>query len=276
MTHSVAVYLQPTRNRYGIIGPIPPHEMTPAAIKTKIAACPLAKDCREPNARPCDHHQFHVRRSLLPCKAGRGSCSGKAWTASTFDEAWYAYARFNPLYKDRFAMRDGAKNPKGPTVFATQSTHKLLAALSQASMVHVRNGRIPIDHDRFNEGFMMHSSTSPLYTIIASLDVSSKMMDGASGQGAHDRVHRRGDPVPAHDGTDRTRSRAAQREDATARTGGSGCGSRIRLSIRRPGRRSPFADAPLDAAPGRPLLLGAPPGREVAWVYRSPGQLLHA
>ena len=79
-------------------------------------------------------------------------------------------------------MRDGAKDEKGPTVFATQSTHKLLAALSQASMVHVRNGRIPVEHSRFNEGFMMHSSTSPLYTIIASLDVSSKMMEGAPGR----------------------------------------------------------------------------------------------
>ncbi len=107
---------------------------------------------------------------------------GKSVDSIHFDEAWYGYARFNPLYRERFAMRDGAKNPKGPTVFATQSTHKLLAALSQASMVHVRNGRVPIEHSRFNEGFMMHSSTSPLYTIMASLDVSSKMMDGASGR----------------------------------------------------------------------------------------------
>jgi arginine/lysine/ornithine decarboxylase len=99
-----------------------------------------------------------------------------------FDEAWYGYARFNPLYRERFAMRDGAKDQKGPTVFATQSTHKLLAALSQASMIHVRNGRIPVEHALFNEGFMMHSSTSPLYTIMASLDVSSKMMDGAAGR----------------------------------------------------------------------------------------------
>jgi lysine decarboxylase/arginine decarboxylase len=49
-------------------------------------------------------------------------------------------------------------------------------------MVHIRNGRNPVEHDRFNEGFMMHTSTSPLYTIIASLDVSSKMMDGPSGK----------------------------------------------------------------------------------------------
>jgi arginine decarboxylase len=181
MTHSVAVYLMPTRNRYGIIGPIPPSEMTPAAIKAKIAACPLTKGLEE--TKP-----VHV---IITNSTYDGLCYhakeveallGKSVDSIHFDEAWYAYARFNPLYRDRFAMRDGAKDEKGPTVFATQSTHKLLAALSQASMVHVRNGRIPVEHSRFNEGFMMHSSTSPLYTIIASLDVSSKMMEGAPGR----------------------------------------------------------------------------------------------
>ena len=181
MTHSVAVYLIPTRNRYGIIGPIPPEEMTTKAIKAKIAACPLTKNL--PDKKPVhavitnstyDGLCYHAKEveALL----------GKSVDSIHFDEAWYAYARFNPIYKDRFAMRDGAKDKNGPTVFATQSTHKLLAALSQASMIHIRNGRVPVDHCRFNEGFMMHSSTSPLYTIIASLDVSSKMMDGASGR----------------------------------------------------------------------------------------------
>ncbi|MGB8891233.1 MAG: Orn/Lys/Arg decarboxylase N-terminal domain-containing protein [Methanoregula sp.] len=181
MTHSVAVYLMPTRNRYGIIGPIPPSEMTPTAIRAKTAACPLTKGLEE--TKP-----VHV---IITNSTYDGLCYhakdvetllGKSVDSIHFDEAWYAYARFNPLYRDRFAMRDGAKDEKGPTVFATQSTHKLLAALSQASMVHVRNGRIPIEHSRFNEGFMMHSSTSPLYTIIASLDISTKMMDGAPGR----------------------------------------------------------------------------------------------
>ena len=181
MTHSIAVYLIPTRNRYGIIGPIPPEEMSPKAIKAKIAACPLTKDL--PDKKP-----VHV---VITNSTYDGLCYhaadvetllGKSVDSIHFDEAWYAYARFNPLYKDRFAMRDGAKDKNGPTVFATQSTHKLLAALSQASMIHIRNGRVPVEHSRFNEGFMMHSSTSPLYTIIASLDVSSKMMDGASGR----------------------------------------------------------------------------------------------
>jgi len=181
MTHSIAVFMIPTRNRYGIIGPIPPEEMIPATIKSKVDACPIAKGIDNKKAvhaiitnSTYDGLCYHATRveDLL----------GKSVDSIHFDEAWYGYARFNPLYRDRFAMRDGAKDPKGPTVFATQSTHKLLAALSQASMIHVRNGRIPIEHSRFNEGFMMHSSTSPLYTIMASLDVSSKMMDGVAGR----------------------------------------------------------------------------------------------
>jgi len=181
MTHSVAVFMIPTRNRYGIIGPIPPNEMTPEAIQSKIDACPLTEPLE-------NKHPVHA---IITNSTYDGLCYhaadveallGKSVDSIHFDEAWYGYARFNPLYRERFAMRDGAKEPGGPTVFATQSTHKLLAALSQASMIHVRNGRVPVEHSRFNEGFMMHSSTSPFYPIMASLDVSSKMMEGAAGR----------------------------------------------------------------------------------------------
>lgn len=101
-----------------------------------------------------------------------------------FDEAWYGYARFNPIYENRFAMYGNPKDysKSNPTVFATQSTHKLLAAFSQASMIHIREGRKPIDPRRFNEAFMMHASTSPFYPIIAANDVSAAMMDGPEGK----------------------------------------------------------------------------------------------
>jgi arginine/lysine/ornithine decarboxylase len=100
-----------------------------------------------------------------------------------FDEAWYAYARFHPLYVNRFAMYGDPKkhDASKPTVFATHSTHKLLAALSQASMIHVRDGRNPVEHARFNESYMMHASTSPLYPIIISNEVSAAAMDGPRG-----------------------------------------------------------------------------------------------
>ena len=100
-----------------------------------------------------------------------------------FDEAWYGYARFNPMYRDRYAMRGNpADHPKGgPTVFATHSTHKLLAALSQTSFIHIRDGRGAIDHGRFNEAYCTQASTSPLYALIASNDVAAAMMDGPGG-----------------------------------------------------------------------------------------------
>jgi arginine decarboxylase len=181
MTHSVAVFMIPTRNRYGIIGPILPDEMTPKKIAAKIKACPLTKNIE--SRKPVHAIITNSTYDGLCYHASRvEELLGKTVDSIHFDEAWYGYARFNPLYRERFAMRDGSRDPKGPTVFATQSTHKLLAALSQASMIHIRNGRVPVEHARFNEGFMMHSSTSPLYTIMASLDVSSKMMDGAAGR----------------------------------------------------------------------------------------------
>ncbi len=54
-------------------------------------------------------------------------------------------------------------------------------ALSQASYIHVRNGENAIDFDRFNQAYMMHTSTSPLYAICASNDVAANMMKGESG-----------------------------------------------------------------------------------------------
>lgn len=63
-------------------------------------------------------------------------------------------------------------------MFETQSTHKLLAAFSQASMIHIQG---EMDEADFNEAFMMHSSTSPQYSIVASCEISAAMMQGAPG-----------------------------------------------------------------------------------------------
>jgi arginine/lysine/ornithine decarboxylase/CheY-like chemotaxis protein len=183
MTGAIPAYLRPSRNRYGIIGPIYPERLDKEAIAATIRANPLVKDGIDPTPAHVvitnstyDGLCYNVRRvvELLNPSVDR----------LHFDEAWYGYARFNPLYKDRFAMYGSAEDyPKdAPTVFATQSTHKLLAALSQASMIHVRDGRSAIAHQRFNESFMMHASTSPQYAIIASTDVSAAMMDGPAGK----------------------------------------------------------------------------------------------
>ena len=72
--------------------------------------------------------------------------------------------------------------PNRPAIFSTQSTHKMLAAFSMGSMVHIKlSPRAPLDFDQFNEAFMMHGTTSPFYPLIASLDVAAAMMDEPAG-----------------------------------------------------------------------------------------------
>lgn len=180
MTGGIPTYLVPLRNRYGIIGPIPPARLGKKAIDAAIKANPLVSKGVATRAvysvvtnSTYDGLCYNARRveELLDPSVDR----------IHFDEAWYAYARFNPIYRDRHAMHGDPKDHKGPTTFATHSTHKLLAALSQASFLHIRDGRNAIPHARFNESFMMQASTSPLYPIIVSNDITAAMMDGPGG-----------------------------------------------------------------------------------------------
>ncbi len=182
LTGGIPVFLRPTRNRYGIIGPIPPERLDTEAISRSIADNPLARKAGAKRA---------VYSVLTNCTydgmcydaAGAQARLAKSVDRVHFDEAWYGYARFNPLYRDRYAMRGSpASHPKdGPTVFATHSTHKLLAALSQTSFIHVRDGKGAIDHGRFNEAYCTQASTSPLYVLVASNEVAAAMMDGPAG-----------------------------------------------------------------------------------------------
>ena len=160
--------------------PIPPARLAKEAIKASIKANSLATKDIDKRAvyavvtnSTYDGLCYNAKRvqELLDPSVDR----------IHFDEAWYAYARFNPIYRDRHAMHGDPKDHKGPTIFATHSTHKLLAALSQASFLHIRDGRGAIPHSRFNESFMMQASTSPLYPIIVSNDVTAAMMDGPGG-----------------------------------------------------------------------------------------------
>ncbi|WP_068825026.1 Orn/Lys/Arg decarboxylase N-terminal domain-containing protein [Pseudomonas sp. BMS12] len=177
MSGAVPLYLRPRRNARGLIGPVPRSEMTPEAVAQKIAESPLVKD---KSAKPV--------LAVLTNSTYDGLCYSVQTTTRElsrsvdrihYDEAWYAYARFNPLYEGRYGMHRGERHADDATVTVTHSTHKLLAALSQASMIHIRSGKVPVKPALFNEAFMMHTSTSPQYSIIASTDVSAKMMDDA-------------------------------------------------------------------------------------------------
>ncbi|MFW3895363.1 Orn/Lys/Arg decarboxylase N-terminal domain-containing protein [Pseudomonas bharatica] len=180
MTGAIPLYLCPERNELGIIGPIPLSEFSPESIQAKILANPLARG-----------REARVKMAVVTNSTYDGLCYNAEMIKQTlgnsvevlhFDEAWYAYAAFHEFFAGRYAMGT-SRSAESPLVFSTHSTHKLLAAFSQASMIHVQDGgRRQLDRDRFNEAFMMHISTSPQYSILASLDVSSAMMEGPAGR----------------------------------------------------------------------------------------------
>ncbi len=132
-----------------------------------------------------------------------------------WDEAWFAFARFSPTYRQRTAMHcaellrdryrsegyreeyekwkatastdDNALLETGSKpdpdrvrvrVYATQSTHKTLTALRQGSMIHVHDQDFKGEVEQaFHEAYMTHTSTSPNYQIIASLDVGRRQVE---------------------------------------------------------------------------------------------------
>jgi len=133
-----------------------------------------------------------------------------------WDEAWFAFAGFTPTYRRRTAMATAKRLkaryrsaeyaleyadyqkrmakckdadllhekllPDPATVrirvYATQSTHKSLTSLRQGSMIHVYDQQF--NHkvqEPFNEAFMTHTSTSPNYQILASLDIGRRQVE---------------------------------------------------------------------------------------------------
>jgi arginine decarboxylase len=170
----------PTRNNYGIIGPIPKEEFHWKSIQKKIAAHPFASKV-EGKPRVLTITQSTYDGILYNVEEIKEMLDGKIDTLH-FDEAWLPHAAFHDFYGDYHAI--GADRPrcKESMVFATQSTHKLLAGLSQASQILVQDAENhKLDRDVFNESYLMHTSTSPQYAIIASCDVAAAMMEEPGG-----------------------------------------------------------------------------------------------
>jgi len=180
MTGAVPVFLRPTRNNFGIIGPIPLSEFQPEEIQRKIDANPFIKDkTRKPRVLTITQSTYDG--VLYNVETLKKLLDGKIDTLH-FDEAWLPHAAFHDFYKDMHAIGKDRPRAKESMIFATQSTHKLLAGLSQASQILVRDSETrKLDRDCFNEAYLMHTSTSPQYAIIASCDVAAAMMEPPGG-----------------------------------------------------------------------------------------------
>jgi len=184
MTGAIPVFLTPTRNHYGIIGPIPLEEFQWGSIQKKIDQHPLiSKSAGGGQPRVLTLTQSTYDGIIYNVETIKALLDGKVDTLH-FDEAWLPHAAFHDFYRDMHAI--GGRSPRSRNresmMFSTQSTHKMLAGLSQASQILIQDSeKEKLDRFMFNEAFLMHTSTSPQYAIIASCDVAAAMMEPPGG-----------------------------------------------------------------------------------------------
>ncbi len=180
MTGAVPVFLTPTRNHYGIIGPISLEEFALDNIRRKIEANPFVRG-KNKKPRILTLTQSTYDGIVYNVETLKEMLDGHIDTLH-FDEAWLPHAAFHDFYGDYHAIGPERTRCRESLIFSTQSTHKLLAGLSQASQILVQNSRTrQLDKDVFNEAYLMHTSTSPQYAIIASCDVAAAMMEPPGG-----------------------------------------------------------------------------------------------
>ena len=158
-----------------------------------------------------DGHMYNPKRVMEECLAIKPDL------IFLWDEAWFGFARFNPLHRRRTAMgaaaaltsryrdpayRDeykafaaktgklDAKNSKlldmhllpDPDkvrirVYQTNSIHKSMSALRQGSIILVWDEDFHQVEGPFEEAFFTHTSTSPNQQIIASIELARRQME---------------------------------------------------------------------------------------------------
>ncbi|WP_299656940.1 beta-eliminating lyase-related protein [uncultured Tateyamaria sp.] len=104
-----------------------------------------------------------------------------------FDEAWFSFARFDPglirftgMFAATHAQLPGNVKPR---VYVTQSVHKTLTALRQASVIlesdHFLDGdnqASGLETQRFKQSYLARTTTSPSAPIVASFDIARRQM----------------------------------------------------------------------------------------------------
>ncbi|MPQ44621.1 ornithine decarboxylase [Clostridium tarantellae] len=180
-----AVYLETARNPFGFIGGIDAHCFEEDYIRELISQV--------------DKDKANEKRPFRLAVIQLGTYDGTIYNARQvvdkighlcdyilFDSAWVGYEQFIPMMRDCSPLLLEL-NENDPGILVTQSVHKQQAGFSQASQIHKKDKHIKgqkryIDCKRFNNAYMLHSSTSPFYPLFATLDVNAKMQQGEAGK----------------------------------------------------------------------------------------------
>ena len=184
LSGAIPLYLQTSRNPYGSIGGIYEECLNEDYIRNLIKEkCPERAELKRP-----------IRLAVIELGTYDGVISnakqiiekiGKLCDYIMFDSAWVGYEQFIPMMKECSPLLVEL-GPEDPGIIVTQSVHKQQAGFSQTSQIHKKDNHINsqdryVTHKRFNNAYMMHSSTSPFYPLFAALDVNAKIHEGEAG-----------------------------------------------------------------------------------------------
>lgn len=179
------LYLETARNAVGLIGGIQSHCFEEHYLRSRLKKITPAQAKKE---RP-------FRLAILQL----GTWDGTVYNAQLvvdkighlcdyilFDSAWLGYEQFIELLKSSSPLLLEL-DENSPGILVTQSVHKQLAGFSQASQIHKKDDHIKAqsrycNHDRFNNAFMMHASTSPFYPLFVSIEINAKIHSQGNGQ----------------------------------------------------------------------------------------------
>ncbi|MEL7038158.1 MAG: aminotransferase class I/II-fold pyridoxal phosphate-dependent enzyme [Cyanobacteria bacterium J06592_8] len=153
LSGAIPVFIQPEYNLYWDLA----YSITPEAIETE-----LQQDSK-------------IKAVLVVYPTYQGICGNIEKIAAIthqynlpliVDEAHGPHFQFHPNLPIT-ALSVGAD-------LVVQSTHKVLGAMTQASMLHIQGDRIDIN--RLNQALQMIQSSSPSYLLLASLDAARHQM----------------------------------------------------------------------------------------------------
>lgn len=179
------VYVQTGRNPFGFIGGVDDASFDEKNLRAEI--------------KKVDPEKAKKKRPFRLALIQLGTYDGTIYNARQvidrighlcdyilFDSAWVGYEQFIPMLRDCSPLLLEL-GPEDPGVIVTQSVHKQLAGLSQASQIHKKDSHMKdkpyyCNDDVFNNAFLLHASTSPFYAIFASLDVNAKIHEGEAGR----------------------------------------------------------------------------------------------
>ncbi|KER02947.1 ornithine decarboxylase [Photorhabdus temperata] len=182
---AIPVYLETTRNSFGLIGGIPAHCFEEDYLRQLLGKVSPEK-ANAPRPFRLAIIQLGTYDGTIYNAHNVVNKIGHLCDYILFDSAWVGYEQFIPIMKDCSPLLLEL-NENSPGIIVTQSVHKQQAGFSQTSQIHKKDNHLKeqsryCNHKRFNHAFMLHASTSPFYPLFSALDVNAKIHSKGSGQ----------------------------------------------------------------------------------------------